>query len=471
MADNQTIVNNLISGKEFKDTRLASLLQTMANDLYGLQRQINPPTAVSRNINPGGNVVSVSTPIGLAVSVFQDNIRITWNRVASGLFLYELRLGNDYDTATILLTTASYSADIDPVSRFIITGATYTFWLTTIDDSDNRSDPASVSVAIPNITAPVITSTVVGNNVLLQWTEPTSSFRIDHYIVAESGTPIGTINGTFDVVFEPIAGTYNFTVQAVDIVGNLSTISGTVTIILNNPTDFVLVDSITSTFSGTKSKTYATRFNRLLAVVDTKTWHHHFLDNSFASIQAQITAGYPKYYQPGPNSAGTYQEIFDFGSVIDNVIVGLSYNIVDIAGVISIQTEISVSDDNITYTSPVIANSLFATSLRYAKIKFTFTPADGISAIEMVNLVCSISVKYETDQGTVSALSTDASGTPITFNKTFHEVSSVALTPQSSSSVFAVYNTLTATGCKVFVYNILGVRVSATVTWVARGIL
>lgn len=444
----------------------------MANDLYSLQRQVNPPAEQSRNLNPGGNTVTVTTPTGFMVTLFVNNIRLNWDRPASGLFLYELRLGSSYDTADILLTTATNSADIDPVSRFIITGATYTFWLIAIDDAGNRSTPTSVSVAISNIGAPVITLSILGNSVLLKWTEPTSTFTVDHYIIAESGVAIGITSSTFDVVFESVAGTYNFTVQAVDIVGNLGAVSGTVSVTLSNPTDFVLFASVASTFSGTKVNTYKTRFGRLFAVVvGAETWTDHFVNNSFANIQDQIDAGYPKYFQPGPNTAGTYEEVFDFGSVIDDVIVNLSYNIIDISGVISIGTTIATSLDNITYTAPVSGSSLFSTSLRYAKVKFTFTPGDDLAAIEMANLVCSANVKFETDQGTVAALSTDASGTQITFNKSFHSVESVALTPQTNTGVYAVYNSLTATGCKVFVFDSGGARISKTVTWLARGII
>lgn len=300
MADNQNIVNNLISGVEFKDSRLASLLQTMANDLYGLNRQINPPTVQSRNLNPGGTVV-VTTPTGLMLTLFSNDIRLSWSAPVIGLFLYEIRMGSVYETANVLLTTATLSADIDPVSRFILVGFTYTFWLTSVDSLGNRSTPTSISIAIPNIGAPSLTYTLVGNSVLLKWTAPTSTFTISHYIVYRNGVAVGTINGTFDVIFEPAAGTFEYYVQAVDIVGNLSARSGATTIIFGNPPDFFLFDTITSTFSGSKTNVAVDVDGSLFCNIDPIiTWEHHFIDNGWANIMEQIDDGFPLYFEPGP---------------------------------------------------------------------------------------------------------------------------------------------------------------------------
>src|SRR5438477_3115517 len=150
MPDNQGIVDNLLGG--IKDPKLVTILETIANDLYGLNRQVNPPTTlVSVDLASGGNVVSVTAPTNFKATIFENDIRLSWTAPGPDTFLYEIRLGSVYASATILLTTATLSADIDPVSRFILTGTTYTFWITTIDNLGNHSAAASVIVPIPNI--------------------------------------------------------------------------------------------------------------------------------------------------------------------------------------------------------------------------------------------------------------------------------------------------------------------------------
>jgi hypothetical protein len=301
MGDNQNTVNNLIGGIEFRDSRLASLLQTLANDLYGLNRQINPPETQSKNLIIGGGGITVVPATGFTILIFLNDIRLNWNVPSTGIFLYEVRLGTVYETANILLTTATHSADIDPVSRFIVTNANYTFWLTTEDEFGNRSLPLTSTINIPAIGASNLTGSVVGNSVLLRWTAPTSSFQIKHYIVYRNGAVIGTLNGTFDVVFEPVAGSYSYQVQAVDIVGNLGPISGVVDFALGNPTDYFLFATINDPFAGGKVNCAVDMDGRLLMNISTTdTWTDHFVNNGWTTIQQQITAGYPYYWEPGP---------------------------------------------------------------------------------------------------------------------------------------------------------------------------
>lgn len=477
MADNSAKVNTLIGGLEHKDTRLFSLLQTLSDDLYGLQRQINPPTAQSVALISGGGSSTVTTVTNFAASVFSNDIRLSWNPASTDTLLYEIRMGDVYDTATILLTTATLSADIDPVSRFILTNTTYTFWITTLDNLGNRSVPASISVSIPDIGSPVITPTILQNYVLLSWTIPTSTFVIDHYNVLRNGVQYGIIAGTFQAIFEVAAGTYAYSVQAVDIVGNLGTPSPTVTVVLGAPPDYATQGSITSTFTGTKSNcANDIDSTRLIAPVNaTETWTQHFTGNSWIKIQDQINAGYPYFGEPSKSTA-TYTETFDFGSIFNNIIVALNYNTTVYVGSVAINFTIAVSTDNITFDSPVSGITRFATAARYVKVVVTFTPSPtDKSLIDFFNFTCNLNVHQETDSGTIAAISTDSGGTTVTFNKAFHFVNSIALAVKSTTEKKAVFDftftTVSPTTFKVLVFDAAGSRVSATVGWLAKGII
>lgn len=476
MPDNSNQVGQLLGGLEFSNPRLRDLLQLLANDLYGLDRQINPPVVQSTNLNPGGNTVTVVAPSSFMSQVFNNNIRLSWIPGTTDILLYEIKLGSVYATATVLLTTATFSADIDPVSRFILTGFTYTFWITAVDANGNRSTPVSTNVAIPNISAPIITPLVLQNNVLLFWTIPTSTFVIDHYIVLRNGVFYGNASGTFQSIFEVSAGTFTYSVQAVDIVGNLGTPSPIITLTLGAPADFINSGTIVSTFTGTKVNCALDTPTKLIAPVNaTETWNDHFnVNNTFATIAAQIAAGYPIYAEPAKNTA-TYTETFDFGAIFTNIIVSLNYNSTAIAGTVTLGFTISVSNDNITFDAPAAGTTRFASSVRYVKVVLTFTPTNDKSLVDFFNYTCNLNVHQETDSGTIAALSTDAGGTVVNLNKAFKSLNSITLSVLSTTEKKAVFDytfsTLNPTTFKVLVFDAAGARVSATVGWIVKGVI
>lgn len=195
------------------------------------------------------------------------------------------------------------------------------------------------------------------------------------------------------------------------------------------------------------------------------------IPTAWPTWQDAINAGYDLYFEPGPNVAGSYTEIFDFGIIFNSILVNLDWNLKNQVGTVSVTSTISVSTDNITYDAPVAGTSRFATSARYVKVIVTFTPANKKSGLNFYNFKCVLSVHRETDAGSVAALSTDVSGTPVLFNKAFKAIDGLTLTPQVNTSLHAVYANLSTSGFNVYVFDDAGVRQSATVTWVARGIL
>lgn len=470
MSDNEALVTGLWTGVDV-EPRVRDTVNVLIADLYELKRKIDPPVVVSQSLNPTPQV-SVAVPTNFVINVFLNNIRLSWTAPGNGTFLYEIRLGATYDSATILLTTATLSADIDPVSRHILTGTSYTFWITTIDDLGNHSAPVSATVAIPNIGAPMLSASVIGNNVLLSWTIPFSTFTIAYYTVYRNGIFVGNINGTFLIIAEPVAGTFSYDVEAWDIVDNAGPLSGITNIIVKNPPDFQRFASVLSTFSGTKVNTYKDNLGNLFALVNvTETWDDHFNTRSWASIQAQITAGYPLYYEPGPGShTGTYEEVIDFGSILNNIGIGVSYNVTNISGVVTIAVEIATSTDGSTYTGYISGADQFILTLRYAKVRLTFT-GSNVSAIVVSSLLISLNIKIESEEGRVSALSTDATGTLITFTKAFTLIKALILVPESTTSCFAVYDSLSIASARVFVFDSAGIRVSKTVSWLVRGLV
>ena len=338
-------------------------------------------------------------------------------------------------------------------------------------NGDYSVEETKVEVIVPPIGGLVITATVIDNNVLLSWTKPTTTFNIDYYEITKNGSVIGQNRSTFFVTFETVSGTYTYGVTAIDIAGNESDES-TIAAEVRQPPDFDLIAQLVDDLSGTKVNTVI-QDGRLLANINlTETWADHFFNNGWTTIQDQIDDGFPIYIQPTPTT-GSYERVFDFGAIFDDVIINLIWNQNQIAGATTVSSTIAVSDDNITYTTPVSGRSLFTPSARYVKAKITFTGATGAALLELFGFAIALNVKSEVDSGHVNADKDDVGGTVVLFNKAFKDVNSITITADSTEPIYPIYDFVdipNPTSFKVLIYDSSGNRVDYLISWKARGI-
>lgn len=477
----ESIVATLLNGIEFDDPRLYDLLNLLSGDFYALLNTLQPPqTTAAFGIT--GQIIGPPAISGFTATTYGNNLKLTW-AAPTNLSTYEIRYKSgtfaitDWNTAQVILTTSTLSADINPLTIPLTVGA-HTFFIKSIDSAGVYSTLAAIVIlTVPAISAPVITPSVVGNSVLLYWTTPTSLWDIAYYNVYKNTVLQGRVSGTFEAIFEIAGGTISYTVQAVDIVGNLGPQSPVASVQVQQPSDFVLLSTLTSTFSGTKTNCaveVVSGVTSLLACINTtQQFQDHFITPGWASPQAQVTAGYALFVEPSLTT-GSYVEVFDFGSIVSNIIVVLNWNLNIIVGSVGTTTcTIETSTDNITYTAPVTGTTKFATSVRYVRFTMNFVGASDKSLAYFYNLQCLLNVHYEQDGGIITANAGDVGGTVVTFTKAFKSILAIALTANAVVAVFPVYDfafPLNPTTFKVLVYDAAGVRATASVTWIARGI-
>jgi len=272
-----------------------------------------------------------------------NGIRIVWApNTEPDLAAYELRVGASWNTATridrVLATTYLWAVQ---------TAAAYTIWVAAIDALGNYGTPTS---AVVSITGPGTVSgqraEVVDNNVLLYWSAPAAgSLPIREYQVRKGATFAGgqivgsNGNSTFTAIFEQASGTYTYWIAAVDTAGNIGTAVSIVATV-NQPPDYVLRTNIDSAFGGTLSSVYL-EGGALIGPVDlTKTWATHFSSQGWTSIQDQINAGLPIYAEPS-STAGSYEEAFDYGSILPATTITTTLTSTAIAGTVTITPLIS----------------------------------------------------------------------------------------------------------------------------------
>lgn len=436
----------------------------MFNSLY-------PPAGASPT--QGSSVSTLGEITNLIATAYPTFLRLSWDDI-SGAFRYEVRYGTDWSTATPLLRTSANVVNLDP-EELNLTVGNHTFLVRPVDISGNYGDTiSSVVFTVPAVGTPDLSLDVIGNSVVLRWTVPMSTWKIDYYIIYRDAVEDGRLNGTFKLLQELAGGTYDYSIAAVDIVGNISAVSAERTANLTDPADFQFVDSLFADFSGTYSNTNDIQYlgnSGVIGPVIVETWEDHFINNSWANIQDQIDAGYLKYFQPSENGSGYYEEVYDFGTTYDDLTISVDYTKIQLQGVTSIGVEISISTDDITYSTPVSATSIFGATFRYVKVRYTFTNVDDTSAAFLCNMQVILNVSLAMDSGEASVLAADSGGTTVTYNKTFTSVSSVTATPSSSTTpLFITIDDITETDFKVLVFNSSGTRVDATIDWKARGI-
>lgn len=428
--------------------------------------------------------VTVAVPAAPGVSVEFDGEQalLTWDPPTASLPIdrYEV-----YDTSIAsnnLLATLYATA-----FRTKVTWLNKNLLVRAIDSAGNAGAVRTVPVNITTGQVVNLTTEVIDNNVLFRWDNTPGSLPIATYDLRRgnswaTATEIGRKDGGFTTVFEaPQTQTvYTYWLAAVDAAGNYGTpVSATATVSV--PPDYVLATNFISAYTGTRSNA-ATDGGRLaMPVSNTQTWQAHFTSRGWASPQAQVTAGYPIFAQPG-STTGYYEEVFDYGATLAAMKVGVAYREIDVAGTVDTAVTITTALDS-GFTSNVQTFSgtqAFAINFRYVKVRITATATNDQGVTEITDLTVKLDTKLKNATGAVYANAADSGGTPVyltedrtsTGTKVFIDVESITVSANTTSPVYAIYDftdTYSPLSFKVLLYNSSGTRISGTVSYSVRG--
>ena len=491
-------ITTLIQGYQQIDPRLYDILNGLVGSVSNIETKVFP---IIEKIIVTVEEPIPDTPTGFAYSTTKRNLILTWNP-AQNARTYEIRRGTAWDTATQRSITGIPEARLDP----IIVGNTR-YLLKAINGAGIASTGFTyIDVVIVPIGAITINGRVIDNNVLLQWSEPVSTWEIDYYTISKGTTLIGIQRGTFIAIFETAGGTFTYSIYPTDIAGNIGPPSS-VTLVVNQPPDFELLDYRKSILSGLKVNAliygepivgwvndefvgwdanlisgqnwtwFSGNTGKILVCIDlAETWDGHFTSKGWASPQAQVSAGYPIYIQDTLLTA-KYQEIIDYGTVLPGNIFNMNYTIEQLSniGVVTPNPGIESSLDRITWTPIVHAKSAFLSDFRYVRATIDFTENNDKALALFYNLTFSLDVKHDMDSGNIISQASDIGGTVVLLNKPFKDVDSINLTPTKTveplTIIYDFVDIPNPTSFKVLVFNSTGVRVTAEVSWQVRGIV
>ena len=402
---------------------------------------------------------------------------ISWSVPSSTFAIdrYEVRYGSSWAAGVSLGSTKATN-----LRRTVDYSGARTYWVAAIDLVGNVSTAASVSV---NITPPgAVTATrsdVVDNNALLYWSPPaTGSLPVERYEVRKGSTWAGGAvvgsngNSTFTTVFEQQAGIYSYWVVAFDSAGNQSP-EVSIVATINQPPDYVLRDDYNDDFVGiTLSGMYA-EGGKVYGPSFGETIETHFDSRAWATPDAQITAGYPLYFQPSATT-GYVERTMDYGTVLPATIIRLTTAEIVLSGAVTVAVQISYKElvGDAWTDAAADVRQVMAAEFQFVKVRITFTASGGDDLVELSALNIKLSGKLATDNGSGSAVSTDSGGTTVNFGIGFIDVRSINVTPSGTAARYAIYDFVDVpnpTSFKVLLFDSTGARVSGGFSWTARG--
>jgi hypothetical protein len=350
------------------------------------------------------------------------------------------------------------------------------FSIIAVDLAGNESDESITQISVSVAPPTSVRSQVVDNNVLLFWDEvrgtlPTIGYELRKGSTLETSILIGFLNSEFSVVFESISGDYTYWVVPKDSSNN-SGQPASVTTRVAQPPDYILALDYYSDFSGTKFNVVdAAGEGILLPFNSSRTWNDQFVSNSWTNVQNAIDSIYSLYIQPS-FFTGYYEEVYDYGLVLQGMRVKVIPTIEIVAGSPSYKIDISISENGVDYTDYIDQNQIFATNFRYIKFRLTVNTTSDLDVLSLSKLNLVLDAKLKTDSGSVNALATDAEGTVVNFVENFLDIASINVSANSTTLVTAIYDFTDVpnpTSFKILVFNSSGARVNANVSWTARG--
>ena len=170
-----------------------------------------------------GKTEPPSTPTGFAAYLQEFGIQFEWTKVPDlDVREYEIRLGTTWETAPLLARVSSTTYTLN-----LRTGGVYTALLKAVDTSGNYSTTAkTVEFTIPVPGAPVVSSRISGEDVVLTWTESAGAFAIDSYLVSygptlAASTQVAQVKALTLTLNAQWLGERIFWVRGVDVAGNV----------------------------------------------------------------------------------------------------------------------------------------------------------------------------------------------------------------------------------------------------------
>jgi predicted phage tail protein len=422
-------------------------------------------TSGNFSLTEASTTTTISSPSAVTLSsqVIDNNVLLRWSTPTSTLAIdyFEIRKGSTWAGATVVgrISSGTFATIFETAS------ATYTYWIAGVDIGGNVGAQSSTSATVAqppdyqlflnqaSTFNGVITNGIVSEGSLWLAVDTTETITT-HFTSRAWSTPQDQITAGSTYFIQPTQNTGSYE-EVIDYGTTLASAKVTLNAVYSQGFGSSTV---------TPNLAVANATNSVVITVATPavfTKSAHGLTNG-QTITLKTTGTLPV----GLVQNKTYYVINAAAN---------TFNVSLTSGGAAIATSGSQAPAHSyigPYTEYAGVAQAFATNFRWTKYRYDVNAAASDDIVEFDAITVNIDVKQKSDFGSVAAVSTDAGGTTVTFNASFVSVTSIQLTPNSTTAAYAIYDFTSVpnpTTFKVLLFNSSGTRISGTVGWQARG--
>lgn len=391
-------------------------------NLYGLQL---PPSDVT-------SLNAYSSDNGIIVT-FDSCPDIDWSYT-------DIRVGDSWDTATPVVNALT-----NKFNAGWIKSGNNKYLARHVDATGNIStNVASVSLQVLAPSSVTINrAEVQENSVALGWSNSKSTQPIAGYAmyIGNKGDPFESCtlygkagaDSRSDIIIFRSSGNKVIWLTATDVAGNTSAPTS-INLTVSLPSNFVLANEYDLNWpSGTITNGYVDGSSLYLPTKN-QTWSEHFTEQSYISIQDQISSGNLLYFQPG-EIHGSYLETRDIGKIILSGKISVTAVTSVLSGSPSQNVLIEWSSDLVYWSSSSGSLDAQAKYFRYIRVTYSVDGSEGDDLIRIDRLHVSVNSSSVTEYASLVLDQSDQNGTAYTCTKSFLDIVSAIATPLNSENI------------------------------------
>ncbi|CAG23145.1 host specificity protein J [Photobacterium profundum] len=401
--------------------------------------RVTEPSSISFTIHD--ETYPATEVFGLKAGISNNGILISWDDCQDPDYVRtELRCGSTFATAQVLTEVKGNTF----LSKWLPTG-NHRFWARHWNPSLPSTTASSVNLNIsPPADVKISRASMQVNALSLSWEDAKTSQPIKSYMLSIGSVNSDITTATFygkagadsrsDVVLFTSGGDFRVFMSAEDVAGNVSQIRN-VDVTASLPANYAIAMNYNAVEGATLSNAAYVDGELFLPILTSETWGQHFSSRQWRTIQDQIDARFPVYFEPGAERAQLVG-VKDVGKLLSSATISVRLAQSHSVGTVSATIKIEWSQDKVVWrTAPVGAIEVQASNIRYVRITVV---AEGVGRDDLIivtSVNVDIRVEDKTESGRVELGASDVNGTLFNPTKNWLDIVSAIVTPRNSPAI------------------------------------